>query len=59
MMARLPKEVEAWLALAAGEGEDRGLARPAQLGRGYLYPAPVPDLPCSAQGPVVFNPRDS
>lgn len=59
MVTRLPKEVGAWLAPAAGEGEDGGLARPAQLGRDYLYPAPVPNLPCSAQGPVVFSPRDS
>jgi hypothetical protein len=59
MVTRLPKEVGAWLALAAGEGEDGGLARPAQLGRDYLYPASVPDLPCSTQGSVVFSPRDS
>lgn len=58
MVTRLPKEVGAWLAPAAGEGEVGGLARSAQLGRDYLYPAPVPDLPCSAQGPIVFSPRN-
>lgn len=63
MVSRLPKEVGAWLAPAAGEGEDGGFARPAQLGRDYLYPAPVADfaLLCprscfQLQGQLILHP---
>lgn len=52
-MARLPKEVGAWLALAAGEGEDRGLARPSQLGRA-IY-TQLLSLACPALPKVLLS----
>lgn len=48
--ARLQRAVGTRLAPAAGEGEAEGTARPSQLGRGYLYPAPGPALP---KGPAL------
>lgn len=55
-IARLPREVGARLALAAGEGEDGGHCQGVPAGQGLFIPR---SWPCPDQGPCHPPPEDS